>query len=62
MFRGDAKTLFHVFHHPATATLANELVMSRVIVANRLGHASLSNKAHYAHSKPDALLDIANRM
>jgi integrase len=61
MFHGDANTLFHVFHHSATATLANDLVMSRVFVANRLGHARLSNTAHYAHSKPDALVDIAGR-
>ena len=61
MFRGDANTLFHVCRHSATAKLANDLVMSRVIVANRLGHATLSNTAHYPHLKTNALLDIASR-
>ena len=61
MFRKDTNAVFHVCHLSAAATLANDLVMSRVTVANILGHASLSNTAHYAHSKPDALLDIASR-
>ena len=52
---------FNVCHNSVAATLANDLVMSRVIVANTLGNASLSNTAYYAHSKPDALLDIASR-
>ena len=62
MFRKDTNAVFHVCHLSAAATLANDLVMSRITVANILGHASLSNTAHYAHSKPDALLNIAIRM
>ena len=58
MFRDDTNA---VFHYSAAGTLAKDLVMSRDIVANILGHASLSNTAHYANAKPDTLLDIASR-
>ena len=62
MFRDDTNAVLLVCHYSAAVTLANDLVMSRDIVANILGHASLSNTVHYAHAKPDALLDIASRM
>ena len=61
MFRDDTNAVFCFCHYSAAGTLANDLVMFRVIVASRLGHASLSNTAHYAHSKPYTLLDIAGR-
>ena len=61
MFRDDTNAVFLICHHSAAAKLANDLVMSRYIVANILGHSSLSNTAHYAHAKPDAILDIASR-
>jgi len=61
MFRDDTNAVFHVCNYSAARTLANDLDMSRDIVANILGHASLSNTAYYAHARPDALLDIATR-
>ena len=61
MFRKDTNAVFHVCQLTPTATLANDLVMSRYIVANILGHSSLSTTAHYAHAKPDTILDIASR-
>ena len=62
VFRGDASAVFHVCRHTAATTLVNDLAVPTVIVADILGHSSLSTTARYAHSKPDALLDIASRM
>ena len=60
MFCGDTNAVFHIRHQSAAATPAKNSVMSRVIVADILGHASLSNTAYYPHSKTDELLDIAS--
>ena len=60
MFRDETNAVFGFCHYLAAGTLANVLVMSRDIVANILGYASLSNTAQYANAKPDALLDIAS--
>ena len=60
MFRDETNAVFCFCHYSAAGTLANDLVMSRGIVANILGYASLSNTAQYANAKPDALLDIAS--
>ena len=46
----------------ASITQRNGRAVPTVIVADILGHASLATTARYAHSKPDALLDIASRM
>jgi len=62
VFRGDKSAVYHVCRHTAATTLVNDLAVPTVIVADILGHASLSTTARYAHSKPDALLDIASRM
>ncbi len=60
MFGYDNNSVFCFCHYSAAGTLANVLVMSIDIVANILGHARLSNTAHCALAKPDALLDIAS--
>jgi hypothetical protein len=45
----------------ATITQRNGRAVPTVILADILSHASLSITARYAHSMPDALLDIASR-
>ena len=62
VFAGDPDAVFHVCRHTAATTLGNDLAVPTVMVAELLGHASLSTAARYAHAKPDALLDIVGRM
>ena len=62
VFSGDPNAVFHVCRHTAATTLVNDLAVPTVMVAELLGHASLSTTARYAHAKSDALLDIVVRM
>ena len=62
VFRGDKTAVYHVCRHTAATTLVNDLSVPTVMVAQMLGHASLSTTQRYCHAKPDALLDIASRM
>ncbi len=62
VFGGDPDAVFHICRHTAATTLVNDLAVPTVMVAELLGHASLSTTARYAHAKSDALLDIVGRM
>ena len=62
VFCGDASTVYRVCRRTAATILVNDLSVPTFMVANILCHASLSTTARYAHSKPDALPDIASRM
>ena len=62
VFGGDPDAVFHVCRYTAATTLVNDLTVPTVMVAELLGHASLSTTARYAHAKPDAPLDIYGRM
>lgn len=60
--RTDDTYVFHVCRHNAASRMANELQVPTVIVAEALGHSSLSTTQRYVHAKPDTLLDIGARM
>ena len=62
MFAGDPDAVFQVCRHTAATTLVNDLAVPTVMVAELLGHASLSTTARYAHAKSDALLDMVGRI
>ena len=47
MFRGDKSAVYHVCRHTAATTLVNDLAVPTVIVADILGHASLSTTQRY---------------
>ena len=46
----------------AATTWLNDPSLPTVVVADILAHAGLSTTGRYAHSKPDAVPDIASRM
>lgn len=60
--RNDDTYVFHVTRHNAASKMANELQVPTVIVAEMLGHNSLSTTQRYVHAKPDTLRDISKQM
>ena len=60
--RNDDAYVYHVCRHNAASRMANELQVPTVIVAEALGHSSLSTTQRYVHAKPDVLADIGARM
>jgi len=60
--KGDRTFVFHVARHTCASYLANDLQINTVVIAEMLGHASLTTTSRYIHAKPDALLDISKRM
>lgn len=60
--RGDKTFVFHVLRHTAASTMANELGVNTIIIAQLLGHRSQRTTAKYVHSKPKTLQDIAKQL
>ena len=60
--RDDDTFVFHVTRHNAASRMANELKVPTLIVAQVLGHQSISTTQRYVHAKPDTMLDISAQM
>jgi len=60
--RNDDTYVFHVTRHNAASRMANELQVPTVIVAEMLGHSSLSTTQRYVHAKPNTMRDISIQM
>ena len=60
--RNDDTFVFHVTRHTAASRMANDLEIPTVMIAEMLGHQSLSTTQKYVHAKPDALQAISARM
>jgi integrase len=60
--RTDDTYVFHVTRHNAASRMANELQVPTVIVAEMLGHSSLSTTQRYVHAKSNTMRDISMQM
>ena len=60
--RGDETFVFHVLRHTAATTMANDLGVNTILIAQILGHRNTSTTAKYVHAKPKALQDIMRKL
>jgi integrase len=60
--QGDATFVFHVLRHTAATTMANDLSVNTILIAQILGHRNTSTTAKYVHSKPKVLQDIMRKL
>jgi len=59
--RGDETFVFHVLRHTAATTMANDLSVNTILIAQILGHRNTATTAKYVHAKPKALQDIMRK-
>ena len=60
--KGDETFVFHVLRHTAATTMANDLSVNTILIAQILGHRNTSTTAKYVHAKPKALQDIMRKL
>ena len=60
--KGDDTFVFHVLRHTAATTMANDLSVNTILIAQILGHRNTSTTAKYVHAKPKALQDIMRKL
>ena len=60
--KNDDTFVFHVLRHTAATTMANDLGVNTILIAQILGHRNTSTTAKYVHAKPKALQDIMRKL